>query len=104
MKLPNFSPGHFYSAIVDTDAIRKDRERIWPSAPEVLGVDFDDASHLHVLEQVLPRQLPDYDYPEDPADCAEPTQFYTTNSQFSWLDARVLFALLREWRPRRVIE
>jgi hypothetical protein len=31
-------------------------------------------------------------------------QFYTRNTQFSWLDSRALFVLLRQWRPRRLIE
>lgn len=103
MKLP-FPPGHFYSPIVDTEALAKERARIWPSDPQVVGIDFDDASHRQVLQDVLPRQLPAYDYPETLPDSDTLSSFYTRNSQFSWLDARALFALLREWRPRRVIE
>lgn len=68
------------------------------------GIEFDDASHRHVLQDVLPRQLPAYDYPETLPDSDTLSSFYTRNSQFSWLDARALFALLREWRPRRIVE
>lgn len=103
MKLP-FPPGHFYSPIVDTEALAKERARIWPADPQVAGVEFDDASHRHVLQDVLPRQLPAYDYPETLPDSDTLSSFYTRNSQFSWLDARALFALLREWRPRRIVE
>lgn len=103
MKLP-FPPGHFYSPIVDTEALAKERARIWPDDPQVAGVEFDDASHRHVLQDVLPRQLPAYDYPETLPDSDTLSSFYTRNSQFSWLDARALFALLREWRPRRIVE
>lgn len=103
MKLP-FPPGHFYSPVVDTEALAKERARIWPDDPQVAGVEFDDASHRHVLQDVLPRQLPAYDYPETLPDSDTLSSFYTRNSQFSWLDARALFALLREWRPRRIVE
>ena len=103
MKLP-FPPGHFYSPIVDTEALAKERARIWPADPQVAGIEFDDASHRHVLQDVLPRQLPAYDYPETLPDSDTLSSFYTRNSQFSWLDARALFALLREWRPRRIVE
>lgn len=103
MKLP-FPPGHFYSPIVDTDALAQDRARVWPGDPQILGIDFDEASHRHVLQDVLPRYLPAYDYPETLPDSDVLRAFYTRNSQFSWLDARALFALLREWRPRRIVE
>lgn len=103
MKLP-FPPGHFYSPIVDAEALAQERQRVWPAAPQVLGVDFNEASHRHLLEQVLPRHLPHYDYPESLPDGDALDAFYTRNSQFSWLDARILFALLREWRPQRIVE
>jgi hypothetical protein len=69
-----------------------------------LGIDFNDAFHQHVLRDVLPRHLPSYDYAEVLTDSPDLRDFYTQNSQFSWLDARVLFALLREWRPPRLVE
>ena len=104
--------GHFYSPVVDPDELAGQRGRLWPDDPEILGVDFNDASHQRILKQVFPRYMPDYDYVERPAGRARDSageeedddRFYTQNSQFSWLDARALFVLLREWRPARVIE
>ena len=97
--------GHFYSPIVDPAEIRAVAERIWPAdVPNAAGIDFDDAGHAHVLEDLFPRYFGDFDYAEvGPAD-EELDAFYVRNSQFSWLDARLLFVLLRAWRPRRVIE
>lgn len=77
---------------------------IYPEHPQAEGVDFDDASHLDLLEQAFARYLPEYDYPEQGSSDEELTHFYTQNSQFSWLDSRGLFALLRHWRPHRIIE
>lgn len=99
-----FPPGHFYSPIVDTADIEARRAAIWPTDPKIAGIDFDDASHVEVLSKLFPRYIADYDYPESLPESDGLAQFYTRNSQFSWLDARALFVLLRAWRPRRVIE
>lgn len=94
--------GHFYSPIVDPAEL--DTARLWPAHPQIVGIDFDDASHERILREVFPRFMTDYDYPEHLDETPELAQFYTQNSQFSWLDSRALFVLLREWRPRRLIE
>jgi hypothetical protein len=94
--------GHFYSPVVDPAEL--DAARIWPSAPEILGIDFDAAGHEHLLRDVFPRWMPKYDYPERADEQTSATQFYTCNPAFSWLDARAYFVLLNEWRPQRVIE
>jgi hypothetical protein len=60
--------------------------------------------HEHILREVFPRQFSAYDYPEKLAETPELTDFFTQNSQFSWLDCRSLFVLLRQWRPRRLFE
>jgi hypothetical protein len=99
---PAFPPGHFYSPIVDTAALAAQRERIWPAQPAVAGIDFNDAGHRRILTELFPRFIADYDYPEHAT--ADATAFHTQNPQFSWLDSRALFVLLRAWRPQRVIE
>jgi len=99
-----FEPGHFYSPIVDPATLGERREALWPDNPVVSGIDFNDASHRHVLAEGFPRFIGDYDYPEHLDEAASPARFYTQNPQFTWLDARALFVLLRAWRPKRVIE
>ncbi|MGQ0800066.1 MAG: class I SAM-dependent methyltransferase [Pseudomarimonas sp.] len=97
--------GHFYSPVVDPDELALRESELWPTQPVVLGIDFNDASHLQVLQQFYPRHIGAYDYPElAPAGDETLRGFYTQNSQFSWLDSRSLFVLLCEWRPRRIIE
>jgi hypothetical protein len=97
--------GHFYSPVVDPDDIARRQQQLWLADPQVLGIDFNDAYHTEVLEQFFPRYIADYRYPEQaPSEDAALEGYYTQNSQFSWLDSRSLFVLMREWRPRRVIE
>jgi hypothetical protein len=94
--------GHFYSPVVDPEDI--DPGRIWPEQPEILGIDFDDTGHERILLDVFPRWMPQYDYPDQLEENSGLEDFFTDNSQFGWLDSRAFFVLLREWRPRRLIE
>lgn len=100
-----YPSGHFYSPVVDPRELAAQREQLWPATPPpILGIDFDPAQHLQILKEWFPRHIGAYDYPEHGPDDASLSHFYTQNSQFSWLDARALFVLLRELAPRRIIE
>jgi methyltransferase family protein len=99
-----FPNGHFYSPVVDPLELSLRADEIWPANAECLGIEFNPAHHREVLETILPRHLPRYDYPETLEETPELDRFFTRNSQFNWLDPRVLFALVNEWRPRRMIE
>jgi predicted O-methyltransferase YrrM len=99
-----FADGHFYSPTVNIAEVQQDQQRIWPVAEDPAGIDFNWAEHQRWLTTILPRHLPDYDYPDEATEGADEAAFYTRNSQFSWLDSRTLFAVLREFRPRRMIE
>lgn len=100
-----FPDGHFYSPIVDPSSIEE--SRIWPPPNEAcqpLGIDFSPDSHENILREIFPRYIAEYSYPENAESVQSPTQFYTQNSQFSWLDSRLLFVLLNHWKPKRLIE
>jgi hypothetical protein len=88
---------------VDPSRLVARADQLWADQP-VLGIDFNDDSHERILRNVFPRHFPHYDYPERLADTPDLKSFYTQNPQFSWLDSRALFALLREWQPHRLIE
>jgi hypothetical protein len=100
-----YPAGHFYSPVVDPNDALADAARLWPTPPApVLGIDFRPDSHRHILDAVFPRFIAEFDYPELGADDETLDHFYVRNSEFSWLDARALFVLMREWQPKRVIE
>lgn len=97
--------GHFYSPIVDTQDLQARQAQIWPANPsDPAGIDFNQESHIQLLTEVFPKYLPEYQYAEILEESAELTEFFTRNSQFSWLDSRSLFVLLRHWQPKRIIE
>lgn len=95
-------PG-FYSPIVDTvDVLGRDAA-FWQPDVASIGIDFRADAQIRLLDACAPF-LRAYDYPAGGVDDAELDSFYDGNSQFGWLDARMLFALLQLWRPARVIE
>lgn len=98
-------PGHFYSPIPDKSELIRRKDEIWPQGLlSATGIDFNDESHLAILETVFPRYFSRYDYPDTGTSDEHLTYFYTNNSQFSWLDSRSLFVLLQHWKPQRVVE
>jgi predicted O-methyltransferase YrrM len=99
-----FPEGHFYSPIVDVADVASRRDQLWPAKPAILGIDFNDDYHRRILTEAFPRWIGGYDYPEEGREDEALDRFYTRNSQFSWLDSRLLFVMLRELQPRRIVE
>jgi predicted O-methyltransferase YrrM len=100
-----FPDGHFYSPVPDPRDLDQRAGTIWgPRELTLPGIDLNDAHHLHVLTQLFPRLIAEYDYAQSgpPDDRLE--SFYSGNSEFGWLDSRALFVLMRAWQPKRIIE
>jgi len=97
--------GHFYSPVVDPADLLPKASAIWAEdAPQIPGIDFNCKAHEMVLKQWFPEHISKYDYPEVLDEHHDDKQFYTRNSQFSWLDARTLFVFLNQVKPSRMIE
>lgn len=94
----------FYSPLVDVRAIGDEPDRIWPAEPRPCGaIDFRPERHRQLMAELAPlAEAFDYDSTPQPDDGL--SRFYDGNSQFASLDARLLFALLRLWKPERIVE
>jgi hypothetical protein len=99
-----FPDGHFYSPIPSLPEIKEYESRIWCDSADTLGIDFNDPEHRRWLTELLPRHLPYYDYPDSRPPGFPADYYFTQNPTFSWLDSRMLFSVLRELRPNRLIE
>jgi hypothetical protein len=92
-------PGHFYSPIVDVEEVR---ERFWSAGAtaEIPGIAIDKDAQLVVRHEFLPylRQIP---FPERQA---ARYRYYFENPAFSYGDASILYAMLRRFRPRCLVE
>lgn len=96
--------GHFYSPVVNPAEVAVEADRIWDDSLECAGIDFDSQGQRLLLVDDFPRLLEGFDYPQRREILACSTDYYLENSQFSWLDARALFVLIRKFMPRRIVE
>ena len=96
--------GHFYSPVVNPHDLLDRETEIWPDNPQILGIDFNDEYHKKVLQEYFPKYISQYDFVETAGETTSDSQYYTQNSQFSWLDSRALFVLLNQWKPKKMIE
>jgi len=92
-------PGHFYSPVpgqIDIDRAVK-ASSLKPSLP---GIDLHVEEQLELLNR-LAQYYPQIPFPEEKhSDC----RFAFNNPSYSWCDAIILYCMLREMRPSKIIE
>jgi len=90
-------PGHFCSPIPSVEDI----ERAITTAPaSYSGIDLREDQQLALLEKIS-RYYPEIPFP---AEKNERFRFAFHNPSYSWGDAIILFCMIRELRPRRILE
>ena len=97
-----FAPdGHFYSPVHSLDEVRARAGELFKK-PEltVPGVDLNRVGQFESLE-ILRKYYSDQPFAWQPTDGL---RYFGDNSEFRLGDAFVLYAFLRELRPRRVVE
>jgi predicted O-methyltransferase YrrM len=95
-------PGHFYSPLTREDEVTADAARIFDRAVvELPGIDLRLAEQLELLERCLAMRE---ELDRLPHEEQEDWRYYSDNVYFSYCDAFFLAAILRLFRPRRVIE
>ena len=78
------------------------RSRVWPPVPRgTPGIDWREEAQVELLREELGSQS-EFVFPDGPT--GDPRDYHTGNDMFSQLDAWVLQAMLRHFRPRRMIE
>jgi hypothetical protein len=96
-----FPPGHYHSALPDMDDLLRREEQIFKTgARTCAAVDLREEQQLTLLDKFVLyyRDLP---FPEHPE---RERRYFYENGVFSYADAIVLHAMLRHFRPKKVIE
>lgn len=101
---PAFPDGHFYSPVININEVKGYSKSLWHGALTLPGIDFNGPSQQKFIEEEFAMFINDYSYPDEITQFDTPDTFYTNNSQFGWLDSRVLFVMLRSLRPNHMIE
>jgi predicted O-methyltransferase YrrM len=92
-------PGHFYSPLLSSDEIA-DGFKHGAFGPPFGGIDLNEAGQFARLERFA-RYYPEQPFPEQPA---VGRRFHLDNPSYGHHDALMLYGMLREARPKRIIE
>lgn len=96
-----FPIGHFYSPIADPEDLRKREKRIWAQSNEMPGINLNAHSQLDLLKALEPYT---HDINWSIEQPEESTRYFYSNDQYPVLDAEFLYAMLRHFRPKQMIE
>jgi len=95
---------HYYSPVPNNRALAREpaRSRVWPRDPAATpGVDWRDQQQVSLVRDEFAKQS-ELSFPDGPT--GDRRDYHAQSEMFSRLDASVLAALLRRFRPRRMIE
>lgn len=93
-------PVHFYSPVPDLDDLR-DRD-VWNRRSELPGVDLRPEEQVKYLLRLGQQYGPECGWPTEPTN--DPSVFHTENNSFSFGCAAAAHCIIRDRRPKRVIE
>jgi hypothetical protein len=93
-------PNHFYQPIPE---VRSLDEKIWDSPSKLIGIDIADESQILLLAQLQKNFKNEYDsFPISRTD--RPHIYYINNGGFESVDGEILYSVIRQFHPRRIIE
>lgn len=93
-------PVDFYQPIPDT---RDLSPNLWSGASEMPGLDMNEAAQLEFLRLCREKYKAECDaFPRQPT--GDPFQYYEDNVYFRSGDAEILYCMVRDLKPRRLIE
>ena len=94
-------PGHFYSALPDLPAVRRDEARLFAPPPRSLpAIDLREPAQLVLLRQ-LAAFYPDIPFQDEPS---PGLRYHYLNPAFGHADAIMLHCMLRHLAPKRLVE
>ena len=94
------TPVHFYEPIPDSRTLK---DELWTKSHELVGIDMNESTQLHLLKEIFPQFQEEYD--RIPAESAQAgSDFYLNNGRFQSVDPLVAYCLIRHFRPRRILE
>jgi len=98
LRIPN---GHYYSPVPSMRQVRRDRARIFDrSRDDIPGIDLHADEQLALLKQ-LAVFFADQPFPDTRKGGI---RYFFNNEWFGRADAIFLYSMIRQFRPRRIIE
>lgn len=97
----HFQPREYYTALNDLVFLEENRD-LWHDRGMPLGVDWDLEAQLALVRRLAPLMLELGDVPD--AMPPGPPSYHWKNDFWNGADALVQYSLLRDAKPRRVVE
>lgn len=83
--------------------IKELSEALWSGPSAHVGVDLRDEQQLRLLGSLAAKYKAEYDaFPTSPT--PDRSQFYLGNGWFEKIDAEMLYSIVREFKPRKIVE
>lgn len=95
-----FPPGHFYSPIPNIEDIKKNEATIFNIPDQVLGINLNTESQLELFDE-LKKYYHELPFCENKIDNL---RYYYNNDAYSYGDAIIYYSMIRNLRPKKVIE
>jgi hypothetical protein len=91
---------HYFQPVPDTRTLRS---TLWEKPSELPGIDLRGESQIELLHSFRDRFLNEYsEFPLEPTD--NPNEFYLSNDSFEFVDAEILYSMIRHFKPNKMIE
>jgi hypothetical protein len=91
---------HFYQPISDIKDLGK--RAVWEKVSDLSGVKFTPQKYLKLIKNLGKKYSLECKWPNEPT--KNPKDFYLNNNCFSYGCASSLHCIIREFKPRRIIE
>jgi hypothetical protein len=95
----HITPVHYFQPIPDT---RRLAPELWRRTSELAGLDLREGDQVALLKTLAARYDREWKFPTRRTEV--PWQFHFNNVAFEAVDAEILYALVRDSRPRRILE
>jgi len=93
-------PVHYYSPIPDIKDLEK--RKVWDKKSKLIGINFNQKNQLLLLKKLGQKFGQECVWPFEPT--ANPVDFFLNNQNFSYGCAAALHSMVREFKPRTIIE
>lgn len=94
-----FEDGHFYSTIPDVSEIFKDGFQRYYKSKKPLGINLNEVGQKKLLDKFIPSLEEFYSLMNEPS-----SRYYPRNDYFPFFDASIVYAMLKNETPKKVIE
>jgi len=95
-------PVHYYSPIPDTRRLKQNPE-LFRRKSDLFGLRMNDDSQIELLKTLSAKYRSEWDTFEiEPT--SGPTEYYLSNQSFGFASGQIQYAMVRHFKPRRIIE